>query len=132
MFLTGENRPAFEQKEPMEMAWIPTEPTKEENETPRSKLRGIKVEMRRSPYPPSLYRASARFTLPFIPAAPSKRNFRFAPTSLQGIQAKANKMLRLTATDFYTYFRPSKSELRIYLKTIGILEGPPVGYSGRP
>jgi predicted RecB family nuclease len=34
-------------------------------------------------------------------------------------------MLRLTATDFYTYFRPSKCELRIYLKNIGMLEGPP-------
>jgi predicted RecB family nuclease len=34
-------------------------------------------------------------------------------------------MLRLTATDFYTYFRPSKCELRIYLKSIGMLEGPP-------
>ena len=34
-------------------------------------------------------------------------------------------MLRLTASDFYTYFRPSKCELRIYLKSIGMLEGPP-------
>jgi hypothetical protein len=34
-------------------------------------------------------------------------------------------MLRLTATDFYTYFCPSKCELRIYLKSIGMLEGPP-------
>ena len=34
-------------------------------------------------------------------------------------------MLRLTATDFYTYFRPSKCELRIYLKSIGMVEGPP-------
>jgi hypothetical protein len=34
-------------------------------------------------------------------------------------------MLRLTATDFYTYFRPSKCELRIYLKSIGMMEGPP-------
>ena len=32
--------------------------------------RGIKAELRRSLNPPSLYRASARFTLPFIPAAP--------------------------------------------------------------
>ena len=38
---------------------------KTDNEAPRSKLRGIKVELRRSPYPPSLCRASARFTLPF-------------------------------------------------------------------
>jgi hypothetical protein len=34
-------------------------------------------------------------------------------------------MLRLTASDFYTYFRPSKCELRIYLKSIGMVEGPP-------
>jgi hypothetical protein len=46
-----------------------------EYEAPRSKLRGIKAELRRSPYPPSLYRASARFTLPLIPAA-SCRVFR--------------------------------------------------------
>jgi hypothetical protein len=35
--------------------------------------------------------------LPFIPAAPSKRDFRFAPTSLQSIQAKANKNETLEA-----------------------------------
>jgi len=34
-------------------------------------------------------------------------------------------MLRLTASDLYTYFRPSKCEVRIYLKSIGIEEGPP-------
>ena len=34
-------------------------------------------------------------------------------------------MLRLTASDFYTYFRPSKCELRVYLKSIGMVEGPP-------
>lgn len=34
-------------------------------------------------------------------------------------------MIRLTASDFYTYFRPSKCEIRIYLKSIGMEEGPP-------
>ncbi len=34
-------------------------------------------------------------------------------------------MIRLTASDFYTYFRPSKCETRIYLKSIGMEEGPP-------
>ncbi len=34
-------------------------------------------------------------------------------------------MIRLTASDFYTYFRPSKCELRIYFKSTGMLEGPP-------
>ncbi|MCK4786562.1 MAG: TM0106 family RecB-like putative nuclease [Desulfobacteraceae bacterium] len=34
-------------------------------------------------------------------------------------------MLRLRASDFYTYFRPSKCEVRIYLKSIGMEEGPP-------
>jgi len=34
-------------------------------------------------------------------------------------------MIRLTASDFYTYFRPSKCEVRIYLKSIGMEEGPP-------
>jgi predicted RecB family nuclease len=34
-------------------------------------------------------------------------------------------MLRLTASDFYTYFRPSECKLRIYLKSIGMVEGPP-------
>ena len=34
-------------------------------------------------------------------------------------------MLRLTASDFYTYFRSSKCEVRIYLKSIGMEEGPP-------
>jgi len=34
-------------------------------------------------------------------------------------------MLRLTVTDFYTYFRPSECKLRIYLKSIGMVEGPP-------
>ena len=34
-------------------------------------------------------------------------------------------MLRLTASDFYTYFHPSKCEVRIYLKSIGMEEGLP-------
>jgi membrane glycosyltransferase len=60
------------------------------NEAPRSKLRGIKAELRRSPYPPSLYRASTRFTLPFIPAASSRVSRRrrmkeaFSPTGQYG------------------------------------------------
>jgi predicted RecB family nuclease len=37
-------------------------------------------------------------------------------------------MIRLTATDFYTFFRPSKCELRIYLKEIGEKEAPPGPY----
>lgn len=35
---------------------------------------------------------------------------------------------RLTASDFYTFFRPSKCELRIYLKEIGEEEAPPTPY----
>jgi len=34
-------------------------------------------------------------------------------------------MIRLTASDLYTYFRPSKCEARIYLKSIGMEEEPP-------
>ena len=52
--------------------------------------RGIKAELRRSPNPPSLYRASARFTLPFIPAAPQAGS-PLRSDKQQGIQAKANK-----------------------------------------
>jgi len=37
-------------------------------------------------------------------------------------------MARLTATDFYTFFRPSRCELRIYLKEIGEKEAPPGPY----
>lgn len=37
-------------------------------------------------------------------------------------------MTRLTASDFYTFFRPSKCELRIYLKAIGKEEAPPGPY----
>ena len=37
-------------------------------------------------------------------------------------------MLRLTASDFYTYSRPSKCELRIYLKEIGEEGSPPGPY----
>jgi predicted RecB family nuclease len=36
--------------------------------------------------------------------------------------------VRLTASDFYTFFRPSKCELRIYLKEIGEEEAPPGPY----
>jgi len=34
-------------------------------------------------------------------------------------------MFRLTASDFYTYFSPSKCEVRVYLKSIGMEEGLP-------
>jgi len=37
-------------------------------------------------------------------------------------------MIRLTASDFYTYFSPSKCELRIYLKHVGEKEAPPGPY----
>jgi len=37
-------------------------------------------------------------------------------------------MIRLTASDFYTYFSPSKCELRIYLKHVGEEEAPPGPY----
>jgi len=59
------------------------------NETFRSKLRGIKAEFAEA-NPPPLFELR-RVAMPFIPAAPMKRDLRFAPTSLQGILAKANK-----------------------------------------
>ena len=37
-------------------------------------------------------------------------------------------MLRLTASDFYTYFRPSECGNRIYLKQVGTEEDPPSPY----
>ena len=37
-------------------------------------------------------------------------------------------MVRLTASDFYTFFRPSKCESRIYLKHTGKEEAPPGPY----
>ena len=36
--------------------------------------------------------------------------------------------VRLTASDFYTFFSPSKCELRVYLKHIGKTEAPPGPY----
>lgn len=36
--------------------------------------------------------------------------------------------VRLTASDFYTFFSPSKCELRVYLKHIGKAEAPPGPY----
>ena len=73
-------------------------------EAPRSPARagrGIKAELRRSLYPPSLYQASAWFTLPFIPAAHAAQ----APAlrELQCIRAKANKkQLRSIVTGVYS------------------------------
>lgn len=37
-------------------------------------------------------------------------------------------MVRLTASDLYTFFRPSKCEDRIYLKHVGMEEAPPGPY----
>jgi hypothetical protein len=59
------------------------------NEAPRSKQRGIKAEFAEA-NPPSLFELR-RATMPFIPAAPMNRDLCFAPTSFQGILAKANK-----------------------------------------
>ena len=36
--------------------------------------------------------------------------------------------MRLTASDFYRYYRPSKCELRIYLREQGIAQQPPSAY----
>ena len=42
------------------------------------------------------------------------------PISVRGTEM----MVRLTASDFYTFFRPSRCENRIYLKKIGKEEAP--------
>jgi len=82
------------------------------NEAPRSKLRGIKAELRRSPYPPSLYRAPDFIQTSTGQVGPAHLAFlsgRHVPSKLeerrgklkaksdhpcckqQGIQAKANQ-----------------------------------------
>jgi hypothetical protein len=53
-------------------------------EAPRSKLRGIKAEF---------VEERRWVAMPFIPAAPMKRDLCFALTSLQGTLAKANKII---------------------------------------